>query len=100
MIQKSSISDVNYGSRWWQRPGNAGDPLIDLYGTDSVNKVQPGGPAPGMLYVENGRTDYTHLVEHHGGANVFIRRSSFKKSLQPSLCPKAHCPKGFQYSIG
>ena len=99
-VQRSSISDVSYTSTWYHTATDPNDPLIDLYGVYDADKLSLGVSGPGALYYGNGKNWYTDVLEHHGGANVFIRKSAFKKFLQLSLCPKPHCPNGFQYSIG
>eukprot|EP00300_Choanocystis_sp_HF-7_P018640 c20095_g1_i2.p1 GENE.c20095_g1_i2~~c20095_g1_i2.p1 ORF type:complete len:1320 (+),score=300.95 c20095_g1_i2:163-3960(+) len=67
-VTKSSLNQSPHRVKWFNRAGNAGDPLISL--TDCPNAVKTGD----VLYGENGISgQYSTILTAHKGANVFIR---------------------------
>ena len=74
--------------------------LIDLLPETHQDFYVRNATGPGIIYKENDATDLTSTIDKNEGANVFIRKSNEKKMVKPSVCPKAHCPDSFQYSIG
>ena len=76
--------------------------VIDLLplSNSKYYKRNDGIDGPGIIYKEDTATEFTKMLVANGGANVFIRKSTKKNKLTPSICPKTHCPAPFQYSIG
>ena len=97
------MSDTEYHGHLPDDPDVASNELIvDLLPISNSKhyKRDDGTDGPGIIYRENEATDLTTMLVANGGANVFIRKSTEKKKLKPSLCPKSHCPAPFQYSVG
>ena len=105
-FKKSSVSDVEYDGHIWntgQLNGAEGADkiVVDLLPISNKNYYKrEGANGLGIVYREHSSTDLTENLETNGGSNVFIRKSNKKKNIQPSLCPKTHCPAPFQFSIG
>jgi hypothetical protein len=97
------VSDTEYHGHLPDDPGVALNELIvDLLPLSSSKyyKRDEGTDGPGIIYREKDAADLTTMLVANGGANVFIRKSTEKNKLKPSLCPKSHCPAPFQYSVG
>ena len=96
-FKKSSVSDVDYQGHI----DGDGNLVVDMLPMSSSGHFKrDGASGPGIIYREDSSTDTTDGLEANGGSNVFIRKSNRKKNIQPSLCPKTHCPAPFQFSIG
>ena len=100
-FQKSSVNDVEYPGHLLHDPEAGAGLTIDLFPFSSPNFYKwEGSVGNGVLYREGEAANRTGMLEKHGGANVFIRKSKERKMVKPSNCPKSHCPAPFQYSIG
>ena len=96
-FKKSSVSDVDY---YGHIDGDV-NLIVDILPLSSPDHYKTvGDTGSGIVYREDSSTDSTDGLEANGGSNVFIRKSNRKKNIQPSLCPKTHCPAPFQFSIG
>ena len=105
--KKSSVSDVEYYGHLWNSgvlggPDGYGKLVIDMLPVSNPDYYKRDGiTGPGIVYKEEAATGlHVDTLETNGGSNIFIRKSTAKKNIQPSLCPKTHCPAPFQYSIG
>ena len=96
-FKRSSVSDVDYYGHI-DGDGNLVVDMLPLSSPDHYKTV--GATGPGIVYREDSSTESTDGLEANGGSNVFVRKSNRKKNVQPSLCPKTHCPAPFQFSIG
>ena len=94
--KKSSVSDLEYSGH--DAYNKLVIDMLPLSNSDSHHR--DGTTGPGIVYREDSSTLLTDSLAANGGSNVFIRKSNKKKSVQPSLCPKSHCPEPFQFSIG
>ena len=66
-ILNSSISNIPYGARWYNRATNSEDPWISLQDHSTSTSQDT------MLYGENSSTDHSDELKIHNGSNVWIR---------------------------
>jgi hypothetical protein len=71
-IMRSSISNLEYQAKWYNRDGFAEDPWVSL--TDHAGAIANGG----LLYGENSFNQATHTgtIRSNGGMNVFVRSAT------------------------
>ena len=105
--KKSSVSDVEYYGHLWNSGQLAGSEGASKLVVDMLPVSNPGyykrdgNTGQGIIYKEDSATGlHVDTLEKNGGSNIFIRKSTAKENIQPSLCPKTHCPASFQYSLG